>query len=454
MPNQGIPLRRRPPGRSSRRRGCSRRTLYRRALVLTGVLHWISTDIVGRHCLTGFEMRDKLAQQSCKAGSKSVPMRSTTAVKQTSGILAAMRRLLLAAFFALLPFGVSAHGLGSTLEAESGDYVVDVGYDAFSLVEDSPVRFSFELLRRGESEEAEFAEVFVRIERSGRAVLAAAFPKAEFGETGLTFTFPSAGSYLLSASYSGLEGKIAEASFPLNVEAAEREADGKSAALLLAAFLAGLAGGVFLARRGRLGGNAGNVSIPLLLAGALALAVFGVGIFAAAIGFRESRMERANETGAPAAKTVSGEENVAAAGAAAPAEDGPGEETGGFEGRLLAGSLEGSPLLEFVKADYDKALSSGKLVVLYFYATWCPTCAVELPELYAAFDEIATTSGIIGFRVNFNDGDTDRDEQQVARRHGIAYQHTKVFLRGDQVLLKSLESWTKTRYVREFEGHR
>src|SRR3989338_1209747 len=46
----------------------------------------------------------------------------------------------------------------------------------------------------------------------------------------------------------------------------------------------------------------------------------------------------------------------------------------GYTGALLAGSLRASPLLDFTKADYDKAIASDRLVVLYFYANWCPIC--------------------------------------------------------------------------------
>jgi hypothetical protein len=51
--------------------------------------------------------------------------------------------------------------------------------------------------------------------------------------------------------------------------------------------------------------------------------------------------------------------------------------------------------------------------------------------------------------VNFNDNQTDADEQALAREHGIAYQHTKVFIKNGQQILKSPESWAQSRYVTE-----
>ncbi|MCI0565681.1 thioredoxin family protein [bacterium] len=119
---------------------------------------------------------------------------------------------------------------------------------------------------------------------------------------------------------------------------------------------------------------------------------------------------------------------------------------GEFVGDRLAGGA--SPLLDFAQSDYEKATASGKLVVLYFYATWCPICKEELPHLYGAFDELAVGDAI-GFRVNFNDGDTDKDEEALAREFGVAYQHTKVFVKNGERILKAPDSWDKARYFEE-----
>lgn len=122
----------------------------------------------------------------------------------------------------------------------------------------------------------------------------------------------------------------------------------------------------------------------------------------------------------------------------------------GFTGKVLAGSS--SPLFDFKKSDYDTALASGKPVVLYFYAEWCPICKEEVRDaLYPAFNEL-TTSDIIGFRVNYNDNDTDADEKALAREFGVAYQHTKVFLKNGVRVLKSPESWNKARYMQEINN--
>ncbi len=118
----------------------------------------------------------------------------------------------------------------------------------------------------------------------------------------------------------------------------------------------------------------------------------------------------------------------------------------GYIGQVLAGTS--APLLDFVKADYEQALHSNKLVVLYFYANWCPICKEEIKNIYPAFNEL-TTQNVIGFRVNFNDSDTDADEEALAREFGVPYQHTKVFLKNGERVLKSPETWDKARYLSE-----
>jgi len=120
---------------------------------------------------------------------------------------------------------------------------------------------------------------------------------------------------------------------------------------------------------------------------------------------------------------------------------------GGFSGQVLAGTK--SLLLDFNQSDYEKALKEKKLVVLYFYAKWCPICQQETSSaLYPAFNEV-NDSNVIGFRVNYNDTDTNADEKSLARQFGIAYQHTKVFIKNKERILKDLNQWGKDRYITE-----
>ena len=119
---------------------------------------------------------------------------------------------------------------------------------------------------------------------------------------------------------------------------------------------------------------------------------------------------------------------------------------GEYNGLLLAGSS--SPLISFNVADYKLAIQSNKLIVLYFYANWCPLCKAEFPKMQQAFNTL-TTDQVIGFRVNFKDNETDQDEVALAREFGVAYQHTKIFIKNGQRILKAPDSWDSARYTQE-----
>ena len=119
----------------------------------------------------------------------------------------------------------------------------------------------------------------------------------------------------------------------------------------------------------------------------------------------------------------------------------------GYKGKVLAGT-EKTKYLEFNKADYDKALKDKKKILLYFYASWCPLCKKEQPETMAAFNEL-NDPNLIGFRVNYRDGDDDVDEKALAQQFGVGYQHTKVILKDGRRVGKWPDSWDKQRYLDE-----
>lgn len=131
--------------------------------------------------------------------------------------------------------------------------------------------------------------------------------------------------------------------------------------------------------------------------------------------------------------------------------EGEGSEMLGYNGSVLAG--KDSPFLDFSKEDYEAALKTDKLIVLYFYANWCPICKEEIVKAEAAF-EVLEGSDVIGFRVNFKDDQTESYEEQLAREFGVAYQHTKVFVKNGERVLKSPEGWSLERYTSEINNAR
>lgn len=132
----------------------------------------------------------------------------------------------------------------------------------------------------------------------------------------------------------------------------------------------------------------------------------------------------------------------------------PPSSTPTYRGAVIAGTLAASPLLDFTQTDFEQARAGGKLVVLYFYANWCPICREETANALYPFFNALTGDDVVGFRVNFNDNQTDANERALAREFGIAYQHSKVFLRNGVRTLKSPESWDRARYEREVQAAR
>lgn len=121
-----------------------------------------------------------------------------------------------------------------------------------------------------------------------------------------------------------------------------------------------------------------------------------------------------------------------------------------FEGAVL--SFSDSPVLDFNEGDYNQALDSGRVIILFFYAKWCPVCQAEIPKFYEAMEEL-NNPNLVGFRVNYNDDDTDSFEEQLARDFGVAYQHTKVILVDGMRELKAPDSWEKDRYITELNNY-
>lgn len=188
-----------------------------------------------------------------------------------------------------------------------------------------------------------------------------------------------------------------------------------------------------------------SIILVLIIVGAIAL-MGGVGYYAVQTGGRgdittEEEAQNLSDTGAGTGEfegtTMTEDEGVILD------KDGSAAE---YSGAVLAGGS--SPLLDFVKTDYDSALGSDKLIVLYFYANWCPICRAEFPLMQAAFDDLKNDQ-VIGFRVNYNDSDTDSDEKALAKQFGVAYQHTKVFVKNGTRTLKAPDGWDKKRYLEE-----
>ena len=155
------------------------------------------------------------------------------------------------------------------------------------------------------------------------------------------------------------------------------------------------------------------------------------------------------------ASDAGAEEGLSPSGGTVPPEP-PSPEAEGviYTGTRIAGNAD-VPLLAFNQEDYDKAVATGEIILMSFYADWCPYCKAEEPEIEAAFDALAAAGadGIVGFRVNYNDSQTDANEDALAAKYNITYQHSKVITANGQVVSSAnFETWSKARYLTEINA--
>lgn len=123
-----------------------------------------------------------------------------------------------------------------------------------------------------------------------------------------------------------------------------------------------------------------------------------------------------------------------------------GKIVAGYTGKVLAGTT--APFIIFNLPDYEKAQKEDKVIVLDFFANWCPECHEEAPKLHAGFDAL-NTDKVIGFRINYNDSDTTQDDKDMAGKYGITFQHTKVILKNGKVFSKDVNLWDKGTFLAE-----
>jgi len=123
-------------------------------------------------------------------------------------------------FFYAVAFGVvSAHGSGASFEEQSGDFLIDVGYDPAIVLSGEQVRFDFNIINTklvGTS--TQFTDVRVLLEKDSRVSFASGLHKPRFGKIGMTYVFPESGQYDLSVRFQNNGDILADASFVLNVD--------------------------------------------------------------------------------------------------------------------------------------------------------------------------------------------------------------------------------------------
>lgn len=117
---------------------------------------------------------------------------------------------------------VSAHTSGFSVEKEVGDFIVDLGYSNEILIENTQLRFDFILVDNKYKTPQNFSEVWVRIENDERLLFASGLGRARFGDTGMAYSFPEAGTYKISTRFSNATSTLAEAEFEFVVQRQSR----------------------------------------------------------------------------------------------------------------------------------------------------------------------------------------------------------------------------------------
>jgi thiol-disulfide isomerase/thioredoxin len=123
------------------------------------------------------------------------------------------------------------------------------------------------------------------------------------------------------------------------------------------------------------------------------------------------------------------------------------ESSSGFipEGQILGGS---SPYyIEFNEADFNAALESQELVILNYYANWCPSCKTEDSEIREVFSEENLSDTVTIFRTSFRDSDTSEIEAATAKEYGIVSQGTKITFINGEFVEKNTGHYTKDQYI-------
>lgn len=97
---------------------------------------------------------------------------------------------------------------------------------------------------------------------------------------------------------------------------------------------------------------------------------------------------------------------------------------------VLVGKKLANNYFEFKQQDYLELKKLGRPILLYFYANWCPTCAVQEP-LLNSFMNSGKSNGKVALRVNYNDSDTEATEKELAKTFTITYQHSFIAVGSD-----------------------
>lgn len=105
-----------------------------------------------------------------------------------------------------------------------------------------------------------------------------------------------------------------------------------------------------------------------------------------------------------------------------------------IENTLETQSLEKGEYIYYNQDSFNEDIKYNK-VVLFFYASWCPTCAILQNELNSSKDRIP--DGVRIIRVPYDDvSGANQETLAMNSKYGVTYQHTLVQIDSNGELLK------------------
>lgn len=122
--------------------------------------------------------------------------------------------------FIFSAFSVYAHVSGQSVEKAVGEYIVDIGFDEV-LEAGKASRFDFNLWDKEKIEQIRFDRIWLRVAPKEGITLATYITTPSFGLAGMSYSFPEAGDYEITARFERGEGTLAEISFPVSVSDSE-----------------------------------------------------------------------------------------------------------------------------------------------------------------------------------------------------------------------------------------
>ena len=117
-----------------------------------------------------------------------------------------------------------------------------------------------------------------------------------------------------------------------------------------------------------------------------------------------------------------------------------------FKSASLTNSL--SNLYNFNEEDYQTAISSNKLIILFFTSNSCQNCSDELSAIKNALSSIKHDD-VVGFVVHIDDDEQNETSVELSFKYAVTAPQTKVFLRNQAKLFKISDTWSSSRYLSE-----